>query len=57
MILKATNIDMGGKLLTFTSEVAATNVAKQFPVDVVVGKKTHRFHTAPPPSHLFRSSS
>ena len=39
----------GGKLLTFISEVAATNVAKQFPVDVVVGKKTHRFHTAPPP--------
>jgi len=38
----------GGKLLTFTSEVAATNIAKQFPVDVVVGKKTHRFHTAPP---------
>ena len=38
----------GRKLLTFTSEAAATNVAKQFPVDVVVGKKTHRFHTAPP---------
>ena len=46
----------GGKLLTFTSEVAATNVAKQFPVDVVVGKKTHCFHTAPP-GHLFRSPS
>jgi len=43
----------GGKLLTFTSEAAATNVAKQFPVDVVVGKKTHRFHTAPPPRVTF----
>jgi len=46
--LKGYENHYGGKLLTFTSEMAATNIAKQFPVDVVVGKKTHRFHTAPP---------
>jgi len=37
----------GGKLVTFLSAEAASFFASQFPVDIVVGKKTHRFHFAP----------
>jgi len=39
----------GGKLITFNSTEVAKNFSVQLPVDVVVGKKTHRFHSGPPP--------
>ena len=39
----------GGKLITFNSSEAAKSFLVQLPVDVVVGKKTHRFHSGPPP--------
>ena len=49
----------GGKLVTFLSTEAVSTFASQFPVDIVVGKKTHHFHLGPPqPSTLvfkFRS--
>jgi len=39
----------GGKLITFNSSKAASAFASQLPVDVLVSKKSHRFHLAPPP--------
>jgi len=41
----------GGKLITFNSPEAAKSFLVQLPVDVVVGKKTHRFHSGPPIIH------
>jgi len=38
----------GGKLITFNSSEAAKSFLVQLPVDVVVGKKTHHFHSGPP---------
>ena len=38
----------GSKLITFNSFKAAKNFLVQLPVDVVVGKKTHHFHSGPP---------
>jgi len=40
----------GGKLVTFLSAEVASTFASQFPVDIVVGKKTHCFHFSPPPT-------
>ena len=40
----------GGKLVTFLSAEVASTFTSQFPVDIVVRKKTHHFHLGPPPT-------
>lgn len=38
----------GGKLVTFKDQATALRFTKKFPVDIVIGKSSHCFFTAPP---------
>jgi len=45
------------KLITFNSSEATKSFLVQLLVDIVMGKKTHHFHSRPPPDNSFWSAS